>query len=194
MKYKPAPLLGLIEGALALALSWYLMQIVHEAGHVLHCRLGGGRVAGASFPLVGFSQTFYADNPHPLFTVWGGLVFGGVVPLLLLLPPFALWRWPGLHIVRFFAGFCLLANGAYLASGAVLLAGDTHDLAVLGTPRWVMFVGGVPACAAGLWLWNGLGGQYFDAAPRRGWSIGVLMVLVVIVLGVGLFVSSAVPF
>lgn len=62
--------------------------------------------------------------------------------------------------MRAFAGFCLLVNGAYLASVVILPAGDTADLLRLGVPIWMIAVPGLAGVACGLALFNGLGEDF----------------------------------
>lgn len=147
---------------LALYAGWLGMMAVHEAGHVLHARVSGGVVERVHVPLVGFSQTFYSANPRPQFVAWGGPVWGCVIPLMAL---GVLTRGPRRlrEAVQLFAGFCLVANGAYLGVGCIERAGDAGDLRHHGTPAWVMLAFGITAIAAGLFLWHLLG---FNA--RRG--------------------------
>jgi hypothetical protein len=141
---------------LALYAAWLGMMAVHEAGHVLHARVSGGMVDRVHVPLLGFSETFYAVNPKPAFVAWGGAVWGCVIPLLL----FAIVT-PAPRAVRrttqFFAGFCLVANGAYLGVGWTVRSGDAADLVKYGAPVWTLMSFGVCACAAGLYLWHRLG-------------------------------------
>ena len=66
------------------ALSWLLMLAVHELGHVLHGWLSGATLDAVHLPLVGFSRTDFAVNPHPLFVAWGGALWGCVLPLAIL--------------------------------------------------------------------------------------------------------------
>jgi hypothetical protein len=75
------------------------------------------------------------------------------------------FRWPLWYVTRFVAGFCLVANGAYITSGPWLAAGDTADLLRLGVPQWVLPLSGLPPLAAGLALWQGLG-QYYGLSRR----------------------------
>jgi hypothetical protein len=49
-----------------LFVSWLLMQAVHESGHVLGARLGGGTVAQVVLHPLTISRTDLAANPHPL--------------------------------------------------------------------------------------------------------------------------------
>jgi hypothetical protein len=142
-----------------LALSWLLMMIVHELGHVLHARLSGGRVATLVLQPLAFSRTDLADNPHPLFVCWGGALWGCGLPLLLA-GLLRLWKRDLAYLGAFFAGFCLIANGAYLAAGSFIGAGDAGDLMRCGSPPWLLILIGLPAMAGGLWLWNGLGPRF----------------------------------
>ncbi len=82
--------------------------------------------------------------------------FGGLLPLIgwFLTRP-AMGR--RARAWAFFAGFCLIANGAYLATVLFMPVGDTEDLLRLGTPAWTMAAVGAPMFGAGLWLWHSLG-------------------------------------
>jgi hypothetical protein len=65
-------------------LSWLLMLAVHETGHVLHGWFSGAQLAEVHLPLIGFSRTDFAVNPHPLFVAWGGPLWGSALPLAIL--------------------------------------------------------------------------------------------------------------
>ncbi|HOB76642.1 MAG TPA: hypothetical protein PKG54_19200 [Phycisphaerae bacterium] len=143
--------------------SWFAMQVVHELGHVVGAWCSGGTVARVILHPWAFSRTDLSDNPHPLLVAWFGPVVGIVLPLILFAAARAL-RLPGWYILRFFAGFCLIANGAYLGAGSFEGAGDAGDLLRLGTPRWILWVFGVLTASAGLWLWHRLG-RYFGLGP-----------------------------
>lgn len=167
---------------------WLWMQIVHEWGHAL-----GGWLSGASgvrillHPLE-FSRTDLEQNPHPLFVVWCGPVLGILIPLLL-------WGLARIFcvqiaaILRFFAGFCLLANGAYLAFGGPQGVGDAGDLIRLGIPLEVLFAFGAVTIPIGLGLWNGQG-RHFEIGPGArpiawadaSWQVALCVMTVVIEL------------
>ena len=66
-----------------------------------------------------------ADNPCPLYVAWGGPVLGCLLPLALL-GIVKLFAKPYSYPAVFFAGFCLVANGAYLAGGS-FSGGNTLD-------------------------------------------------------------------
>ena len=142
--------------AILLYAGWLGMMAVHEFGHVLHAWLSKGRVAAIHFGLLDFSETELSYDPHPLFVAWGGPIWGSLIPLMLL----ALLRKIHLDrlkwITQFFAGFCLIANGAYIAVGWTIEAGDAGVLIRHGASRIVMTIAGAIALACGLMLWHQL--------------------------------------
>jgi hypothetical protein len=142
------------------------MQIVHETGHVLLGSLTGGQVIAVDLHPLRISQTVVRPNPHPVAEVWGGPLVGCLVPVLL-------WRafrlreeWPA-ACLRFFAGFCLIANGSYLGAAIWMPVGDAHELVQLGTSRWLLGLFGLITIPAGLWLWNGLWPRLRPASVRN---------------------------
>jgi hypothetical protein len=129
------------------------MMLLHELGHILHALLTGGHITHLSLPLLGFSRTDISPNPYPQFVAWGGPLWGALLPLLLLLlTPRTLTRTR--NAARLFAGFCLISNGAYLALGPLMTAGDAHDLLRHGAPAWTLVTSGLAALTAGLYLWH----------------------------------------
>ncbi len=152
--------------------SWLGMQAIHELGHVLAAMLSGGRVARVVLHPVAISRTDFSYNPHPLFVAWSGPIFGILLPLTL----YAIAEWrrlPGAFVLRFFAGFCLLANGAYLAFGSIDRVGDAGELIRLGAPVWTLWLLGAVSCPAGLWLWHRQGRYFGLSNPRCEVSCGV---------------------
>lgn len=135
---------------------WLAMLATHEAGHVLHAWISGGRVERVVLPLFGFSRTDLAENPWPLFVAWGGALWGCLLPAgmwgvtVAIRPRLSGW-------LQFFTGFCLIANGAYLAAGSMIEAGDTGDLLRHGAPLWTLIASGILGIIGGLWLWHVLG-------------------------------------
>ena len=154
--------------ASTICLSWLSMMAVHEFGHVLNGWISGARLEGVRLPLVGFSQTEFANNPHPLFVVWGGPIWGCLLPLAIFGGVKMLGTASGAarrygFLARWFAGFCLVANGGYLAGGVFLCHGGGDDPSVVllhGGAMWQLLAFGLPAIAAGLYLWNGLGAHF----------------------------------
>jgi len=129
------------------------MLILHELGHVLHAVLSGGHITGVKMPLLGFSQTLVDPNPHPLFVVVGGPLWGALLPVTLLVTT-RLISSPILPAMRFFAGFCLIANGVYIGLGWSMRAGDAADLLRHGAPLAALLCFGIVSTVAGLWVWH----------------------------------------
>jgi hypothetical protein len=151
------------------ALSWLLMLAAHESGHVLQGWLSGAKLDAVHLPLLGFSRSDFIANPRPLFVAWGGPCWGSVLPLAIFIAARCLAARRRLYLLAWFAGFCLIANGAYLLGGAILSGGADDGGIILqqGGSRWQLLAFGIFAVAAGLYLWNGLG-PYFGLGPSRG--------------------------
>src|SRR5262245_50701026 len=163
------------------------MQAVHESGHVLGARLTGGRVARVVLHPLTISRTDLAHNPSPLVVVWAGPLLGVALPLLLWAAAAAA-RLPGAFVLRFFAGFCLLANGLYIGLGSFDRVGDCGEMLRHGSEPWQLWLFGAATAPAGLWLWHGQG-PYFGLGPpggrvRPGVAYGTLVAcLALVVLG-----------
>jgi len=150
----------------AIGFSWLGMMVVHEFGHVLHLWLSGGTVDKVVLHPLAISRTDPGQNPHPLVVAWGGPIWGCLIPLATLLMVRSVAR-PYTYLARFFSGFCLIANGAYLAGDSFLRGGDARDLIAHGTPQWGLIAFGLPAVGLGLCLWNGLG-PHFGLGQAQG--------------------------
>lgn len=146
--------------------SWLGMQAVHELGHVLGAWATGGKVAQVVLHPLTISRTDYVENPMPLTSVWAGPLVGVLLPLVVW-GLAAAARLRGAYVLRFFAGFCLIANGAYIAGGATSAIGDCGEMLRHGTPLWVLWLFGAVAVPAGLWLWSGQG-KHFGLGEARG--------------------------
>jgi hypothetical protein len=145
-------------------IAWLLMQAVHEAGHVLAAWLTGGTVERMILHPLAISRTDVQPNPQPLLVAWSGPVFGVLAPLGAWAMALAA-RFRQAWLLQFFAGFCLIANGLYLGVGSFGSIGDAGDIVRHGSPDWALWVFGLLAAPAGLWLWNGLG-PHFGLGPR----------------------------
>lgn len=152
----------LAYGVVVLIASWYAMMAAHELGHALAAWATGGTVERMVLPLLGFSRTDVSPNPHPLVVAWAGPISGALLPLVFwAVMHTVLWnrgagRWFS-QTLRFFAGFCLLANGVYLGLGWIDHIGDAGDLLRHGTAVWQLIAFGIGCTAAALYLWHGLG-------------------------------------
>jgi hypothetical protein len=169
-------------------LSWLLMQAVHELGHVLAAGITGATVERVVLHPLTISRTDVAGERFPLMIVWGGPVVGILVPLT------AWWmvrQRPTVtaHAAGFFAGFCLIANGAYLAYGSFDGIGDAGELLSLGIPRWVMWLFGAVTIPAGFAIWHRLGNRLGFGEPTL--SIRRRHVLIAWLIVTGVVIAEA---
>ncbi len=160
------------------------MMGVHETGHVLGAWLTGGSVAKVVLHPLTISRTDMSINPHPLYVVWAGPLFGVAAPLLVWLVA-QIARIPFWYLLRFFAGFCLIANGGYLGVGSFERVGDADDLLRHGAPVWQLWLFGALCVPAGFFLWHRLG-PHFGLGEMQGrvnipTAYGCLIASVVIV-------------
>jgi hypothetical protein len=149
-----------------LAFSWLAMQAVHELGHVVGAWLTKAEVTKVALHPWIISRTDLGHNPHPSVVVWAGPVIGSVLPLLAFLAA-KICRSPGVYLFRFFAGFCLVANGVYIAFGPAEGAADTGVMMHHGSPRWLMVVFGILTAPFGLYLWHRQG-ECFGVGEAKG--------------------------
>jgi hypothetical protein len=139
--------------------SWLGMQAVHEFGHVLGAWLTGGQVVHVNLYALSISRTDLAYNPRPLLVAWAGPVVGVLLPLILW--AVAVWsRLRGAYLLRFFAGFCLIANGAYIGVGSLMGIGDCGEMLSHGSSSWQLWVFGAVTAPSGLWLWHRQGTHF----------------------------------
>ncbi len=170
----------------AVPLTWLAMLAAHEAGHALGALLTGGAVKVVVLHPLMISGTVLSRNPHPLLVTWAGPVLGVLLPLAAFGVAAAL-RMPGAYLLRFFAGFCALANGVYLGVGSVERVYDADDLLRQGSPAWHLWLFAAVTIPLGLVLWHRLG-PYFGLGKAKGRvSRGAALVcLVLLVLVAGL--------
>ena len=135
------------------------MQAVHELGHILGAWATGADVTRVVLSPTTISRTDVANNTHPLLFAWAGPVMGVTLPLLL---------WYGAHatglagafVLRFFAGFCLLANGLYIGLGSFAGVGDCGEMLKHGSPPWQLWLFGAFTAPVGLALWHRQGASF----------------------------------
>jgi len=142
---------------------WLAMMVVHEFGHVVAAWSTGGTVAGVVLHPLAISRTDVLPNPRPLIVVWAGPLVGSVAPLILWLSLRAV-RIPESFLARFFAGFCLVANGAYIGVGSFDRIGDAGTMLQHGSPTLALWTFGCVSILAGFALWHGQG-RHFGMGP-----------------------------
>lgn len=166
---------------------WLGFMIVHEGGHVLVAWLTGGRLSELALHPLQISWSAFSPNPRPLLVAWGGPMLGALLPW----PVWWLAQCAGFsraYLLRTFAGFCLLANGAYLVVDAFDRSGDGGTLLRHGASLWQLLLFGALTMPAGAWLWRGLGPHFGLTAGGRanrrdGWAmLGVVALIVALEL------------
>lgn len=149
-----------------LVVCWLLMQAVHESGHVIGAVLTGGQVQRVVLHPLAISRTDVSPNPQAGVVVWLGPLLGCLLPLAVALMVPSRFR-TGHTLLHFFAGFCLIANGAYIGIGSFHQIGDSGEMLRTGTPQWAMLLFSTVTILAGLALWHRLGSfQSFLATPE----------------------------
>lgn len=145
---------------------WLGMQAVHEFGHVAAAWASGGSVHHVVLHPFALSRTDVRPNPHPLAVAWAGPVIGTLLPCCLWLASRAL-NLHSAYLWRFFAAFCLVANGVYIGCGAMFGLGDAADILRLSERYWPPILFGVVSTPLGLLLWHGQG-AHFGLGDARG--------------------------
>ncbi|NQU25285.1 MAG: hypothetical protein HQ567_28710 [Candidatus Nealsonbacteria bacterium] len=172
-----------------LAFSWLAMQVVHELGHVVGAWLTKAEVMKVALHPCIISRTDIGHNPHPSVVVWAGPIVGAILPVFVFLVA-KVCRCPGVYLFRFFAGFCLIANGAYIAFGPGDGGADTGVMMQHGSPRWLMVLFGILTAPLGLYLWHGQG-EHFGLAEAQG-NVSRQAAIVSALLLVGIVVAEVV--
>lgn len=168
--------------------SWLAMQAVHELGHVLGAWITGGKVIKVAIHPFIFSQTDLSFNPNPLIVVWAGPIIGSMIPLTVFFIA-RTFRLSCIYLFRFFAGFCLIANGIYIALGPNNGFSDTGIMILHGSARWMLLLFGALTIPLGFYLWHGQG-KHFGLGEAKGVverkaiyaSVSLAMVTIVIEL------------
>ena len=98
------------------------MTFTHEIGHIIGGTCCGGSLKSADLLPWHLPYSIFAPDPFPLVTLWAGLIIGVLAPIALAIIVQRDWVW-------FIANFCLIANGAYIATA--WFSGDRY----LDTPK-----------------------------------------------------------
>ena len=163
--------------------SWPMMMLFHELGHLLGAWITGGGVRELVWHPLVFSRTDVDPNPSPLIVAWMGPLVGVALPLLAAAAVRAI-RLSSHYLFAFFAGFCLIANGAYLAIGSFEGVGDAGDMMAHRTPRWVLIVFGGVTVPLGFWLWHRVSHRLRFGPPNRRLPIPALHAYAMLTLGI----------
>ena len=136
-----------------LSFCWLAMQAVHELGHVLAAWGMGASVEKVVLLPWTISRTDVSDPPCPQRYHLSGPVLGMVIPLILWAVS-EIIKLPESFLLRFFAGFCLVANGVYLVAGILYPLTDSGRFLQSGGNVWILPALATPAILGGLALWN----------------------------------------
>lgn len=150
-----------------LVLCWFVMMAIHELGHVIGAIVTGGYVQRVVLYPLSISRTDVSPNPSPLIVVWLGPIIGSLIPSLACLLFPKKWTFER-NIAIFIAGFCLIANGAYIALGSLDQVGDCRVMLENGSEIWQLLAFGALAIPLGLMAWHRLGSpRKFLADPSQ---------------------------
>lgn len=118
-----------------LMVSWCVMALCHETGHVIGGWLGGGTLVFLELRPWEIPQSQFDPDPCPLLTLWCGPLVGTAVPV-------GMWLLIRHPVLEFIAAFCVVANGLYLAASWAspdrfldtprLLTHGAHPLSIAG--------------------------------------------------------------
>ena len=89
--------------------SWIVMTFTHEMGHMIGGMCFGGSLRSADLLPWHLPYSIFDPDPFPLVTLWAGLIIGVLAPVAVAMIIQREWMW-------FMAHFCVLANGAYIAT------------------------------------------------------------------------------
>jgi hypothetical protein len=171
---------------------WLGMQGVHEFGHVVGALTTGGTVSNVALHPLGISRTDIAPNPRPLIVLWAGPVIGVLLPLVLWAVAVGL-RLPEAFLLRFFAGFCLVANGLYLGAGSFQGIGDCGDMLRHGSELWQLWLFGSITVPLGFFVWHGQAAKFgarANGATLENRLLFVSITALLILVAVGFVVGD----
>ena len=99
---------------------------------------------------------------------------------------------PGVFVC-FFAGFCLVANGTYIACGSFDGIGDCGQMLRHGSPIWQLWLFGAVSVPIGFWIWHRQGTHFGFGSAQGRVSMGVAyasLAACVLLLAVGFFING----
>ena len=88
-------------------------------------------------------------------------------------------------LARFLAGFCLIANGAYIGFGSFEGIGDAGKLLRLGSSPPLLWGFGLLTIPTGFWVWHGAGADFgfgpqaTEIDPATARLTAILLILIV---------------
>jgi hypothetical protein len=101
----------------------------------------------------------------------------------------ARFKWSWTFVLRFFAAFCLIANGLYIGAGSFQEIGDCGDMLRHGSPVWTLWAFGAATFPLGLFLWNGMGKDFGVGDSGRRISANAARLALIVVVAIAVFGS-----
>lgn len=92
-----------------LIVSWCLMTMTHELGHIIGGGICGGTLTDFDLLPWHLPYSIFEPDPMPLVTLWSGPILGIAVPVVIAIIAKRDWTW-------FVADFCIVANGFYIGT------------------------------------------------------------------------------
>lgn len=178
--------------ALTIAASWFGMQAAHELGHIVATFFTGGHVLDVALHPLEFSRTEVTYGFSPLTVIWMGPIVGVAVPLAVWLIAAARCLREA-FVLKFFAGFCCIANGAYIGLGSFDGVGDAGDMMRHGCPQWTLIAFGIVTVPVGFWFWHGLAPRFGigrSGDPVRNSSLLFLVAALIVLLTLAFWVGG----
>lgn len=86
------------------------------------------------------------------------------------------------YLPRFFAGFCCIANGAYIGFGSFGEIGDCGEMLRHGSAMWQLWLFGAVFLPLGISLWNRQGSHFGLGAADGKVDRRVAYVLLLLVM------------
>jgi hypothetical protein len=172
------------------------MQLLHELGHLGAAWWLHVEVVQFHFGLLTISHTMLNEAKHSQVTLlvvtWAGPISGMLLPLAIW-GVAAIFRLHEAFLVRFLAGFCLVANGCYLLFGPADGFADTSVLLANGALRRQLVAVGISGIILGFILWNGQGNNFGigrTPQPVRWQSVIVSVICLAFMIILALFLTD----
>jgi len=166
-RHELARRIGLL--GLLFAISWSVMTITHEGGHLLGGWCCGGTLRAADLWPWHLPYSLFEPDPRPLVTLWSGLLIGVAFPLAMACVVRRDWMW-------FIAYFCSIANGTYVATAwwsgewyldtSRLLEHGASPFAIAGYSLLTIGLGYFGFRRSLLAIWNARCGKSGDLSSR----------------------------
>lgn len=149
--------------------------VLHELGHAIAYWTTGGTVEGIIIHPFSWSYCIPGSiSDYPSFTTWGGVVFGTLMGLLLVM---AVWRWRGPYVILVIMTGVVscIHNGGYLIYDCLTTSdGDATILISYGTSKLLIIAVGLFMMGIGVIL-AGICPALIGIGPNDGVKLRILV-------------------